>query len=132
MSPCEYLPQEDPLDESIHKITLSTQLAQDTQTTEVLLPEWCKDFSDVFSEKTYDILPPHRSDDHTIDLKPTFIPKIAKISSLYPKENEAYRTFINEHLKTGCIIPSKSPQAALFFLSQRKMALFAPVSIIGT
>ena len=126
MSPCEYLPQEDPLDESIHKITLSTQLAQDTQTTEVLLPEWCKDFSDVFSEKTYDILPPHRSYDHTIDLKPTFIPKIAKISSLYSKENEAYRTFINEHLKTGCTILSKSPQAALFFFVPKKDGSLCP------
>ena len=52
VSPCEYLPQEDSLDESIQKINISTQLAQDTQTTEVSLPEWCKGFKDVFSEKT--------------------------------------------------------------------------------
>ena len=51
-SPCEYLPQEDSLDESIQKINISTQLAQDIQTTEISLPEWCKGFKDVFSEKT--------------------------------------------------------------------------------
>ena len=58
VSPYEYLPQEDLLDESSQKITLSTQLAQDAETSEVSLPKWCEDFADVFSEKTYNILPP--------------------------------------------------------------------------
>ena len=75
MSPCEYLPSEDPVDESIQKITLSTQLAQDTKTYEISLPEWCKDFKDVFSKKTYDVLPPHHPYDHTIDLKLSFVQK---------------------------------------------------------
>ena len=61
MSLHEYLPREEPLEESVQKITLSTQLAHDAQTMEVLLSKWCKDFSDIFSEKTYDVLPPHRS-----------------------------------------------------------------------
>ena len=89
VSLCEYLPWEKPLEESIQKITLSTQLAQDAQTMEVLLPKWCKDFSDIFSEKTYDVLPPHRSYDHIIDLKPSFVPKTAKFCPLNPKEKEA-------------------------------------------
>ena len=87
-SPREYLPQEDPLDESIQKITLSTQLTQDARVSKISLPSWCKDFEDVFSEKTYDVLPPHRPYDHTIDLKPSFVPKIAKVYPLNPKEKE--------------------------------------------
>ena len=89
MSPCEYLPQEEPLGKSIQKITLSTQLTQDAQTTEISLPEWCKDFADVFSEKTYELLPPHHPYDHTINLKLLFVPKITKVYSLNPKENKA-------------------------------------------
>ena len=40
--------------ESINKTTLSTQFAQAMKATEPVIPEWCKDFMDVFSEKTHD------------------------------------------------------------------------------
>ena len=120
VSPREYLPQEDLLDKSIQKITLSTQLTQDAKTSETSLPEWCKDFKDMFSEKTYDVLPPDRPYDHTIDLKPSFVSKIAKVYPLNPKEKEACQAFVEEHLKTGHILPSKSPQAAPFFFVPKK------------
>ena len=126
MSPHEYLPQEDSLDESIQKITLSTQLVQDDQTTKVSLPEWCKDFADLFSEKTYELLPPHRPYDHTINLKPSFIPKITKVYPLNSKERETCHAFIDEHIKTGHIIPSKSPQAAPFFFVPKKDGSLCP------
>ena len=119
-SPREYLPQEDPLDESIQKITLSTQLTLDAKTSELSLPKWCKDFEDVFSEKTYDVLPPHCPYDHTIDLKPSFVPKITKVYPLHPKEKVACQAFVKEHLKTGRILPSKSPQAAPFCFVPKK------------
>ena len=123
VSPCEYLPQEDSSSELIQKITLSIQLAQDTQATEVSLPE---DFADVLSEKTYELLPPHHPYDHTINLKLTFIPKITKVYPLNPKKNKACRAFIDEHLKTGCIIPSKSPQAAPFCFVPKKNGSLRP------
>ena len=127
VSPREYLPQEDPLDEkSIQKITLSTKLAQDAKTSEISFPEWCKDFEDVFSEKTYDTLPPHHPYDHTIDLKPSFIPKITKAHPPNPKEKEACQAFVEEHLKTGHILPSKSSQAAPFFFVPKKKGSLHP------
>jgi hypothetical protein len=49
-------------------------------------PDWCKDFEDVFSEKTVDHLPPHRSYDHTIELKPSFVPRVTKVYALNPAE----------------------------------------------
>jgi hypothetical protein len=73
----EYLPWKK--DESISKITISTRLAQKTVPTEQPIPDWCKDFADVFSERLHSKLPPHRPYDHAINLKPTFIPKIAKV-----------------------------------------------------
>ena len=128
----EYLPQKDLYCEHLNKITLSTELAQAAKTPDQKIPDWCSDLEDVFSEKTHNVLPPHRPYDHTIDLKPFFVPKIAKVYPLKPKEQEACKAFIDEHLKTGRIVPSKSPQAAPFFLSLRKTAPFALVRTIVT
>ena len=120
VSLCEYLPQKDLYCEHLNKITLSTELAQVAKTPNQKIPDWCSDLNDVFSEKTHNVLPSHRSYDHTIDLKPSFVPKIAKVYPLNPKEQEACKAFINEHLKTGRIVPSKSPQAAPFFFVAKK------------
>ena len=55
-----------------------------------------------------------------IELKDSFVPKITKVFPLNPAEKETCRAFINKHLKTGCIVSSKSPQAALFFFVPKK------------
>ena len=112
--------------EIVGKVTISTQIAQETKTTEAVLPEWCKDFEDVFSEKSHEKLPPHRPYDHVIDLKPNFTPKIAKVYPLNPLEMETCKTFVEEHLKTGRIIPSKSPQASPFFFVPKKDGTLRP------
>ena len=112
--------------ETIGKVTISTQIAQETKATEATLPEWCSDFKDVFSEKTHDKLPPHRPYNHVIDLKPNFVPKIAKVYSLNPQEMQTCKEFIEEHLKTGRISlrsPPKHPPSSLF---RRKTAPYVP------
>ena len=128
----EYLPQKDLYCEHLNKITLSTELTQASKTPDQKIPDWCSDLEDVFSEKTHNVLPPHRPYDHTIDLKPSFVPKITKVYPLNPKEQEACKAFIDEHLKTGRIVPSKSPQAALSSLLRRKMVPFALAKTIDT
>ena len=47
------------LKEQINKITISTQLAQAEKPKEIPVPSFCTDFTNVFSEKTYNVLPPH-------------------------------------------------------------------------
>ena len=106
--------------EQINKTTISTQIAQTTPLTEPVIPGWCSEFADVFSKKTHDQLPFHCPYDHTIELKPDFIPKIAKVYSLNPTEMETCKTFVKEHLKTGQIVPSKSLQASPFFFIPKK------------
>ena len=44
--------------EQINKITILTQLAQADKPKETPISDFCSDFTDVFSEKTYNILPP--------------------------------------------------------------------------
>ena len=80
----------------------------------------------IFSKKTHNVLPPHQSYDHTIDLKSLFIPKITKVYPLNLKEQEACKAFIDEHLKTRRIVPSKSPQAAPFFFIAKKDGSLCP------
>ena len=112
--------------ETIGKVTISTQIAQEVKPIEATLPEWCKDFEDVFSEKSHEKLPPHRPYDHIIDLKPDFVPKIAKVYQLNPLEMETCKAFVEEHLKTGRIVPSKSPQASPFFFVPKKDGTLRP------
>ena len=112
--------------ETVRKVTISTQIAQEMLVQEAVLPEWCQDFSDVFSEKTHDKLPPHQPYDQVIDLKPTFTPKITKVYSLNPQEMETCQAFIKEHLKTGHIVLSKSPQASPFFFVSKKDSTLCP------
>ena len=87
--------------EHINKITILTQLAQADKPKDISIPDFCSSFADVFSEQTYNILPPHRPFDYTIKLKDSFIPKIAKVYPLNPAEKEACKAFIDEHLKMG-------------------------------
>ena len=95
--------------ETVGKFTISTQIVQNACHDETTLLNWCKEFEDVFSEKTHNKLPPHQPYDHTINLQPTFTPKIAKVYSLNHQKMETCKAFIKEHLETGHIIPSKSP-----------------------
>ena len=112
--------------ESIGKVTISTQIAQETKPQEAALLDWCRDFEDVFSKKTHDKLPSHCPYDHVIDLKPSFTLKIAKIYSLNPQEMEMCKAFVEENLKTGRIVPSKSPQASPFFFVPKKDGTLRP------
>ena len=84
------------------------------------LPQPYINFRDIFEKKTIDELPPSRTFDHTIELNKGFSPKVAKVYPFNPKEQEACRAFVDEHLKSGMIVPSKSPQALSFFFVPKK------------
>ena len=66
---CEYRLRTGGVNEHINKITISTQLTQTDRPKDVPVPDFCSSFADVFSEQTYDILPPHHPFNHTIKLK---------------------------------------------------------------
>ena len=95
-------------------------LAQATEKVEQKLPPQYAKYAKVFNEHGEGELPPQRPFDHRIDLKETFIPKVAKTYPMNPKEMEACEAFIDEHLKSGNIRTSQSPQASPFFFIQKK------------
>ena len=104
----------------IRKTTLAMELAQQMEKPKAKLPQPYVDFRNIFEKKTIDELPPSRTFDHTIELNEGFSSKVVKVYPLNPKEQEACRAFVDEHLKFGKIIPSKSPQASLFFFVSKK------------
>ena len=93
-------------------------------------PPQYTEYADVFSERTFDILPPRHDFDHAIDLKELFVPKVAKLYPLNPQEVDTCQEFIEENLKTGQIRPSKSLQASPFFFVKRRMENYDQYKII--
>ena len=84
-----------------------------------LPPQYTK-YAKVFDEPKDGKLPPQQPFDHAIDLKETFILKVAKTYPMNPKEMEACKEFIDKHLKSSKIRKSQSPQASPFFFVQKK------------
>lgn len=101
-------------------MTLSTELAIAAQKDNVTLPPQYFNYSDVFSERMFNTLPPRQDFDHVIDLKVSFVPKVAKIYPLNPQEVDVCKEFIEENLMTGRIQPSKSLQASPSFFCQEE------------
>ena len=99
---------------------ISTIIAQGATKEKVTLPMAFKEYEDIFSEKTPMKLPPSWSHDHVIKLKDSFIPQRAKAYLLNPIKHQACKEFVKEHLKTGKISSSKSPQATPFFFVKKK------------
>ena len=95
-------------------------LAQATKKVEQKLPPQYTQYAKVFNKPGEGELPPQQLLNHGIDLKETFVPKVAKSYPMNPKEMEACKAFIDKHLKSGKIRKSQSPQASLFFFIQKK------------
>ena len=87
----------------IWKTTLPTQLTIAAQKNDVILPPQYTNYTDIFSERTFNTLPPQQDFDHTIELKESFVLKVSKIYPLNPQEVDTCREFIEENLKMGRI-----------------------------
>jgi hypothetical protein len=92
-----------------------------------LIPKYLEDFTPVFEKASFDRLPEHHCWDHAIELKPEAVPFNSKIYPLSIGEQAELDKFIEEHLRTGCIRPSKSPIASPFFFIKKKDGTLCPV-----
>ena len=90
---------------------LLAALQQDKAPTEIL-PEYA-DYADVFSPDLAMELPENTGiNEHAIELVEGKQPPYGPIYSLGPVELETLKAYIETHLKTGFIWPSKSPAGA--------------------
>ena len=93
----------------IPKLTMLTVLAQAAEKVEQKLPPQYAKYAKVFDEPKDRKLPPWWPFDHAINLKGTFVPKVAKVYPMNPKEMAACKELINENLGSGKIHNSQSP-----------------------
>jgi hypothetical protein len=107
--------------------TYSTELAEkakkpkDKKMFEDIVPEEYRGYAKVFSELKSERLPEHKPYDHTIKLKPE-TPETLRLK-VYPmpvNEQDELDRFLEEHLRKGYIIPSKSPIASSVFFIKKK------------
>jgi hypothetical protein len=107
--------------------TYSTELAEKAdrgkrkRTFEEIVPSEYRRYAKVFSEVESERLPERKPYDHAIDLKPE-TPETIR-SKVYPmpiNEQEELDRFLEEHLRKGYIIPSKSPIASPVFFIKKK------------
>ncbi|KAF8644052.1 hypothetical protein AX16_008709 [Volvariella volvacea WC 439] len=101
----------------IQAMTATTTIGNGEMST---LPIYCCPFLDRFEKKASERLPERRKWDHSIDLKPDFVPKDCKIYPLPPLYQTELDTFLKENLWKGYIHPSKSPMASPFFFIGKK------------
>ena len=111
------------------KTTASTQFVAKTALKPSVehIPSHFWRYAKVFSEEASHCLPVHKPWDHAIDLKPGASMKNCSIYHLTPKEADALKEYISEHLKWGYIHPSKSPMASPFFFVDKKDRKLYPV-----
>jgi hypothetical protein len=84
------------------------------------IPACYHDYADVFSKAKADVLPPHRSYDHTIELEPDSVVPFGPIYRLSEVELAALRDFLEEYTAKGFIRPSKSPAGAPILFVKKK------------
>lgn len=77
-------------------------------------------YKDVFAKENFDELPPHRSQDHTIELLPGDHVIDCKTYNLSPDKQKELDTFLKENLQSRWICPSKSSFASPFFFVKKK------------
>ena len=92
--------------------------------TKQLIPEDLHDFATLFSEVEANMLPPHRTYDHKITLKPDFQVPFGPLYSLSRPELEELRRWLDENLKKGFIRQSSSPAGApILFVKKKDVSL---------
>ena len=83
-----------------------------TKDPRLLVPEHFHDFLHVFEKGEARKLPPHRSYDHSIPLKPDSSPRFGPLYGMLHKELLTLKEFIEENLAKGFIRHSSSPAGA--------------------
>ncbi len=98
------------------------------KTFEEIIPEWCRDFKDLFDKENFDKLPEPKPWDHAIELILNANANLdCKVYPLNQAEQEELDKFLDENLSSRRICPSKLPMALPFFFVKKKDGKLRPV-----
>src|SRR5271155_4800723 len=113
-----------PQEEICASSTISTCLVEafkvNSETTLPSVPDYLHEFKDVFSKKSFDVLPEHKDWDHAIELIPGEKAPTSKLYPLAPSEQKELDLFLKENLETERICPSKSLMSSPVFFIKKK------------
>jgi Reverse transcriptase (RNA-dependent DNA polymerase) len=84
------------------------------------------EYLDIFSKEKAHCFPKSRPWDHKIEMKEGFKPKSFKNYNLTLAEQIELDKFLKKNLEKGCIRPSQSPMASLFFFVSKKDGKLRP------
>jgi hypothetical protein len=84
------------------------------------VPNYLCDFKDVFTEESFNVLPTCKIWDHMIRLTKDANVSNCKVYSMSHDKQAELDAYINEHLLTRCIQPSKSLMALPCFFIKKK------------
>jgi hypothetical protein len=103
------------------QLAAEANLAKKAKTIEEMIPVEYQQYSKVFSEIESECLPDHMPTNHAMDLKPDAPETIQSKVYLMPvTEDKAMEEFLEENLRKGYIVPSKSPMASPVFFIKKK------------
>ena len=115
---------------TIASATISTELAiaekrtKDKQQIRDLVPREYHDYITLFEEEERKDLPPHRHNDHKIELDPTKDIPNKKIYPMKEKELEELREYLGNNLSRGWIRESDSPvRAPILYVTKKDGSL---------
>ena len=127
----EHPPSNRSTNKHLDKLTISTEITQAEKPKEVSIPQFCADFTDVFSKKTYEQLSPHHPFDHTIDLKTPSFPRLLRSTCLTLPRRMLVKPLSKNTLKPVALSPPNPHKLPYSSLSQRKMESFVPGKTTG-
>ena len=87
-------------------------------------PEEYQEFTTLFSKKVANQLPPHRSEDHRIQLREGTTPSFGPLYSLSRLELKALRIWLDVNMAKGCIRQSSSPAGSPILFAKKKDCSF--------
>ena len=105
---------------------------KDTKDPRLLVPEHFHEFLHIFEKGKAQELPPHRTYDHSILLKPNSAPPFGPLYGMSHKELLVLKEYIEENLVKGFIRHSSSPTGApVLFVKKADGSLRLCVDYLG-
>ncbi len=109
-------------------LTAKANVDKKSKMFEEMVPEWCRDFNNLFDKDNFDEFPEPKMWDHAIELTPNTSTNLdCKVYPLNQSEQAELDKFLDENLSSRQIQPSKSPMASPFFFIKKKDGKLRPV-----
>lgn len=84
-----------------------------------ILPPEYHDLVEVFNKARADVLPPHRENDHRIDLEPGIKPSYFHLREYSQAELQCVKKYVDDNLAKGFVRKSNSPASSPILLAKR-------------